>query len=120
MCARAIQVFGVDYMAVVYLYFPEESQIQDNEIYSVLRHPAYASLLIIALGGTFHTFTLLSFLAFLTFILGCYVHIYFVEEKELIQRFGDSYKSYQEEVPAFFIRPKDINIFLRFLLIKNK
>lgn len=116
MCARAIQVFGVDYMAVVYLYFPEESQIQDNEIYSVLRHPAYASLLIIALGGTFHTFTALSFLAFLTFLLGFYVHIYFVEEKELIKRFGDSYKSYQKKVPAFFIRPRDINIFLRFLL----
>ena len=116
MCARAIQVFGVDYMAVVYLYFPEESQIQDNEIYSVLRHPAYASLLIIALGGTFHTFALLSFLAFLTFLLGFYAHIYFVEEKELIQRFGDSYKSYQRKVPAFFIRPKDITIFLRFLL----
>ena len=118
MCARAIQVFGVDYMAVVYLYFPEESHIQENEIYSVLRHPAYASLLIIALGGTFHTFTILSIAAFLAFLLGFYVHIYLVEEKELIQRFGDSYKSYQKKVPAFFIRPKDINIFLRFLFIR--
>jgi len=120
MCARAVQVFGVDYMAVVYLYFPEESHIQENEIYSVLRHPAYSSLLIIALGGTFHTFTALSLLAFLTFLLGFYVHIYFVEEKELIQRFGDSYKSYQKKIPAFFIRPKDINIFLRFLFMRNK
>ncbi|NPV51314.1 MAG: hypothetical protein HPY60_08990 [Candidatus Methanofastidiosum sp.] len=120
MCARAIQVFGVDYMAVVYLYFPEESRIQENEIYSVLRHPAYASMLIIALGGTFHTFTILSFLSFLTFLLGFYVHIYLVEEKELIQRFGDSYKSYQKKVPAFFIKPKDINIFLRFLLMRDR
>lgn len=120
MCARAVQVFGVDYMAVVYLYFPEESQIQENEIYSVLRHPAYASLLIIALGGTFHTFTILSFLAFLTFMLGFYGHIYLVEEKELIQRFGWSYKSYQRKVPAFFIRPKDINIFLKFLFMRDR
>jgi len=120
MCARAIQIFGVDYMAVVYLYFPEESQIQENEIYSVLRHPAYASLLIIALGGTFHTFTLLSFLSFLTFLLGFYVHIYLVEEKELIQRFGDSYKTYRKKVPAFFIRPRDKNIFLRFLFREGR
>jgi hypothetical protein len=27
MCTRAIQVFGFDYMVVLYLYFPEESKI---------------------------------------------------------------------------------------------
>lgn len=114
-CARAIQVFGVDYMAVVYLYFPEESQIQENEIYSVLRHPAYASILLIGLGGTFLTFTILSFVAFLALLAGFYFHIYFVEERELIQRFGDSYRSYQRKVPAFFISPGKISPFLRFL-----
>ena len=39
MFGRALQVFGFDYLAVVYLYFPEEGEIQENEIYSVIRHP---------------------------------------------------------------------------------
>ena len=34
----AVLTFGLDYMVVVYLYFPEESEIQQHEIYSVVRH----------------------------------------------------------------------------------
>ena len=48
---RAVQIFGFDYMAVIYLYFPEESEIQDLEIYSILRHPAYSAAILISLGG---------------------------------------------------------------------
>ena len=112
---RAIQVFGVDYMAVVYVYFPEESQIQENEIYSILRHPTYAGVLLIALGGAFFTFSLLSFTAYLILLTGFYIHIYLVEEKELIKRFGNSYREYQKKVPAVFVKPKNIGTFLRFL-----
>ena len=112
---RAIQVFGVDYMAVVYVYFTEESKIQENEIYSILRHPTYAGVLLIALGGAFFTFTLLSFAAYLILLTGFYIHIYLVEEKELIKRFGNSYREYQNNVPAVFVNPKNIGTFLRFL-----
>jgi len=49
MIYRAIATFGFDYITVVYLYFPEESEIQRNEIYSVLRHPTYAGAIIIRL-----------------------------------------------------------------------
>ena len=119
MCMRAIQVFGFDYMVVLYLYFPEESKVQESEIYSVLRHPAYAGALLIALGGAFLTFTFLSFVAYVLLLLGFYLHVHFVEEKELIQRFGDSYRSYREKVPAFFIHPNDLSIFLRFLFGKE-
>lgn len=115
MIARAIQVFGVDYMAVVYLYFPEESKIQRSEIYSVLRHPTYAGVLTIGLGGTLITFTLLSFVAFLIFLTGFYIHIHFVEERELIQRFGDSYRDYRRRVPAFLVAPSRIGTLLGFL-----
>ena len=115
MAARAIQVFGLDYMAVVYLYFPEESQIQENKIYSALRHPTYAGLLFICLGGAFYTFTILSFSAYLIFLAGFYVHVHFVEEKELIERFGESYCSYQKKVPAFFVSPNNIRVLVRFL-----
>ena len=119
MCTRAIQVFGFDYMVVLYLYFPEESKVQENEIYSVLRHPTYAGALLIALGGAFFTFTLLSFVTYVLFLVGFYLHVYFVEEKELIQRFGDSYRIYRQKVPAFFINPNNLRIFLCFLFGKK-
>ena len=119
MCTRAIQVFGFDYMVVLYLYFPEESKIQENEIYSVLRHPAYAGALLIAIAGAFLTFTFLSFVAYVLLLVGFYLHIHFVEENELIQRFGDSYRSYRQKVPAFFIKPNNMSVFLRFLFGKK-
>ncbi len=37
----SILTFGIDYMTVVYLYFPEESEVKNHEIYSVVRHPVY-------------------------------------------------------------------------------
>jgi protein-S-isoprenylcysteine O-methyltransferase Ste14 len=119
MCTRAIQVFGFDYLVVLYLYFPEESNFQEKEIYSVLRHPTYAGVLLIALGGAFLTFTFLSFVAHVLLLLGFYLHVHFVEEKELIERFGDSYRSYRQKVPAFFINPDNMSVFLRFLFGKK-
>lgn len=118
-CTQAIQTFGFDYMFVVYLYFPEESQIQENEIYSALRHPVYAGGLLIALGGAFFTFTFLSFATYVILLTGFYLHVHLVEEKELIQRFGDSYREYRRKVPAFFVSPKNIGTFLRFLFKKS-
>jgi protein-S-isoprenylcysteine O-methyltransferase Ste14 len=119
MAIRAVQIFGIDYMVVLYLYFPEESKIQENEIYSVLRHPTYAGALLIGLGGTFFVFTPLSFLTFALFLVAFYIHIQFVEERELIQRFGSSYSDYRKRVPAFFIKPKKLAEFIRFLKKDN-
>jgi protein-S-isoprenylcysteine O-methyltransferase Ste14 len=119
MIYRAFVVFGFDYMTVVYLYFPEESELQDHEIYSVLRHPTYAGGIILFLGTTFLYLNLYSILFFIIFYLGFYIHIQFVEEKELIQRFGDSYTEYKKEVPAFIVKPKNLGKFFRFILGKE-
>jgi protein-S-isoprenylcysteine O-methyltransferase Ste14 len=116
MMIRALQTFGFDYMTVIYLYFPEESKIQNHEIYSVLRHPAYAGALLIGLGGMFSTLTLYSVVFFLVYLLAFYIHIHFVEEKELLARFGPSYQEYMKKVPAFFVSPNKIGILLDFLL----
>jgi protein-S-isoprenylcysteine O-methyltransferase Ste14 len=116
MFIRSLQTFGFDYMAVVYLYFPEESKLQNHEIYSVLRHPAYAGILTVGLGGMFFTFTLYSIIFLIVFILAFYIHIYFVEEKELIQRFGTSFQEYRRNVPALVANPRKMGVFLDFLL----
>ena len=115
MVIRAIQAFGIDYMVVLYLYFPEESRIQKNEIYSVLRHPTYAGAILIGLGGTLFVFTSFSFIAFLIFLAAFYIHIRLIEERELITRFGNSYLDYRKKVPAFFVNPTKLRPFLRFL-----
>ncbi|MFX1570141.1 MAG: methyltransferase family protein [Promethearchaeota archaeon] len=118
MCLRALFTFGFDYMTVIYLYFPEESELQDNKIYSSLRHPTYAGAIIICLGGAILQLTLYSILFFFILYFGMLVHIHFVEEKELINRFGDSYKEYRKNVPAFFVRPKNWGQFFKFILGK--
>jgi protein-S-isoprenylcysteine O-methyltransferase Ste14 len=111
---RALLTFGFDYMTVVYLYFPEESEIQQHEIYSVLRHPAYGGLLWLNLSGAFLTFTIHSFLVFVIHCLGFWIHVHFVEERELISRFGKTYAEHRKRVPAFFTLR--FGVLFRFLL----
>jgi len=50
---------------------------------------------------------------------GCFtLRIIFVEEKELIERFGDSYKKYQKNTPAILIRSRNWVRFFKFIIGK--
>ncbi|MHA1684309.1 MAG: methyltransferase family protein [Promethearchaeota archaeon] len=119
MIARAFTVFGADYMIVLYLYFPEESEIQDNKIYSVLRHPTYGGALTVGFAGLLCNFTIYSLIFYMVFLTGFCIHIHFIEEKELIQRFGESYKEYRNTVSPFFVPPRKLGTLFRFLLGKE-
>ncbi|MHA2225052.1 MAG: methyltransferase family protein [Candidatus Hodarchaeales archaeon] len=114
---RAILTFGLDYMAVIYVYYPEESEIQDHHIYSVLRHPTYFAIILAALGGWMINFSVYSLISVLLVILGIFIHITFVEEKELLERF-ETFHEYKERVPAFIIKPSQILPFFRFILAR--
>jgi protein-S-isoprenylcysteine O-methyltransferase Ste14 len=103
-------------MALIYLYYPEESELQDHKIYSILRHPAYFALLLITSGGIFFQLSGYAFYTLILFGIGMYIHLTFVEEKELRERFGDSYREYQKRVPALIIPPRQIIPFFRLLL----
>src|SRR5271157_5388438 len=115
MSLRSILTFGFDYTTVVYLYFPEESKIQTNAIYSALRHPMYSGMLTVALGGMIFRFTPYAIVFYLIYLLGFIIHVRFVEERELIGRFGNSYKDYQKKVPAFFVRPSKLKTLIGFV-----
>ena len=120
MLLHALVDFGFDYMTVVYLYYPEESQIKNNEIYSMLRHPTYSGAIMICIGATITHLTIYSFVFLAICIIGFAIHIQFVEEKELIQRFGESYIEYRKKVHAFFVQPSKWGSFLKYLISFSK
>lgn len=113
----AVLTFGLDYMTVLYLYFPEESEIQNLEIYSVVRHPAYLAGVLLGIAGLLFRFSIYSILLGLIAILVFRLQIW-KEEKELVERFGDGYNEYRKQVPALLIRPSKLGAFFRFLRMK--
>jgi protein-S-isoprenylcysteine O-methyltransferase Ste14 len=115
MAVRSFSTIGFDYMAVVYLYFPEESAIQQNAIYSALRNPLYSSMLLIGFGGVITTCTLYSLLLFALFMAGFYLFVHFVEEPELVLRFGEAFKAYRKSTPMFFVSPRNLRILVGFI-----
>jgi protein-S-isoprenylcysteine O-methyltransferase Ste14 len=113
---QALITFGIDYMMVVYVYYPKESKLQEHRIYSVLRHPTYFGLILIVAGGFLYRFSFYSMISFFLLVIGMLCHLMFVEEKELIERFGKSYLNYRKQVPALLIKPSKIGLFVRFIL----
>ena len=113
---RTLSIFGIDYMALLYVFYPEESKLQNHEIYSILRHPTYHGIMLISIGSIFFRFSIYSVIYFLIFIVGINLHLKYVEEKELILRFGKEYEKYRETVPAFFVRLKDVKKYFSILL----
>ena len=116
---KALKIFGIDYMGLVYVYYPDESTLQDHEIYSILRHPTYHTIMLFSIGSIFFRFSIYSIIYFIIFIIGINIHLKFVEEKELIQRFGDSYKKYKENVPALFVRFRDLKQYFSIIFKKS-
>jgi protein-S-isoprenylcysteine O-methyltransferase Ste14 len=119
MMFRSLVTFGFDYMTVIYLYFPEESSIQESRIYSVIRHPMYSGLILLSAGGFILHFNLYSAFFFVIYYLGFLIHIFLVEEKELIERFGVFFIEYRRRVPSVFPYPTRWGKYFRFLLGKK-
>lgn len=71
--------------------------------YSYVRHPQYVGFILVMLGFLVQWPTLLT-LAMLPVLVVMYVKLARSEERESIAEFGDSYRKYMAEVPAFFPR----------------
>ncbi len=113
---RTVLAFGVDYLIMLYVYFPKESQIADHAIYGIIRHPVYGAAQRIAFGLALLNGNWFGLTLALIFSLGIWGWAYLVEEKELIERFGPSYLEYRQRVPAFWPRLKSIPGFFNFLI----
>jgi protein-S-isoprenylcysteine O-methyltransferase Ste14 len=114
---RVVQVFGVDNLTMLYVYFPEESQLVDHEIYDILRHPAYGAAQRIALGLALLNGNWFALTCALIFMAELWGWVRLVEEKELLERFGPSYAAYRRRVPAFWPRLSDLGKLFKFLII---
>jgi protein-S-isoprenylcysteine O-methyltransferase Ste14 len=113
---RTVQVFGIDNLIMLYVYFPEESRLVEHRIYNILRHPAYAAVLYIAFGFALQNGNWFAVAGALIFALALWGWLRLVEEKELIQRFGQAYVEYRQCVPPFLPRRRDLSGFFRFLI----
>ncbi|MFZ5879716.1 MAG: methyltransferase family protein [Chloroflexota bacterium] len=112
---RAILTFGVDYVTMLYVYYPQEGRVVDHAIYGVIRHPVYAAALWISFGLALVNGSWFGPVLAVIVALGMWGWVRLVEEKELIERFGASYEEYRKRVPAFWPRPGQLRIFFRFL-----
>ncbi len=112
---RSVLTFGVDYLCMLYVYFPENSRIVNSSIYNILRHPIYAAAMRIGLGLALLNTSIYA-LAFIFFLpLGFTGFVRLVEERELLERFPD-YAEYRKRVPAFWARPSKLTSFYKFLI----
>ena len=116
---QAVLTFGLDYMIVIYLYFPDESEIQQREIYSIIRHPTYFAGILLGLSAVLFRMSVFTIIFFVLFYAAWRAQIS-VEEKELVERFGEGYSEYMERVPGLRIRPRDFGAYVRFLLGRSE
>ena len=113
---RSVMVLGIDTASMLYVYYPEESKIVDKKIYSIVRHPLYVGVYLLAISAMVSNFSIYSIGIFVIYVACFSYHIFGIEEKELIERFGDGFKEYRKTTPALIIHPKNWGKFLKFLI----
>ncbi len=69
--------------------------------YDYVRHPQYVGFVLVMAGFLVQWPTLLTLVMF-PVLVGMYVRLSFVEEREVRKEFGDAYDRYAARVPAFF------------------
>ena len=84
------------------VYFSSNRLLTDG-IYGVVRHPQYTGIFLAVFGQLVHWPTIPT-LALAPVIVLAYVHLARREEAQLIQRFGDDYLTFRQQVPMFFPR----------------
>lgn len=98
---RAFSTLGLDRTTMFYSYFPEEDTLVNHKIYSSLRHPLYSMIIHFVIGFALINGAVEALIqAFIAYIA---VRIITKnEEKELLNRFGNSYADYMKKTPAYF------------------
>ncbi|MHC4666159.1 MAG: methyltransferase family protein [Planctomycetota bacterium] len=80
----------------------KKSNLITTGAYRVVRHPVYSGTLISALGWTILLKSIIS-LVYFPFLFLLYFFVTFIEERTLIEQYGDQYLDYKEKVTKRFI-----------------
>lgn len=105
----------IDNLAKRYLKFPvlagvpelreggEGSRVLRDGIYGRVRHPRYLGITVSVVGTALMTNYLVAYLTAAFTLVALYA-VVVLEERELVDRFGDEYRRYQAAVPRFLPR----------------
>lgn len=113
---RSILTFGFDNLSMLYVYYPQNGQLIKSSIYLALRHPVYAGILRVAFGLAFLNLGIYPITFSFLMPLGFFGWIRLVEEKELLERIP-TYSEYRKRTPAFWVSPRNIGLFWKFIFI---
>jgi protein-S-isoprenylcysteine O-methyltransferase Ste14 len=97
---RALQSAGLDTILGVYVYYPNEGRKVEGSAYAVVRHPLYAALDRVALAFALWNGSVYALLLAALFIAVWHPIWYGIEERELLDRFGEAYDTYAKSTPA--------------------
>ncbi|MFH7325791.1 methyltransferase family protein [Desulfurivibrio sp. C05AmB] len=79
-------------------------KLMTEGVYARVRHPQYTGLFLIVFGeGVVHWPTVVSGFAFLV-IISAYTLLARKEEQQMLDKFGDEYRAYQQRTPMFIPR----------------
>ena len=81
----------------------QQHQLAVTGVYARIRHPQYVGFVLVLFGFLLQWPTLLT-LAMFPVLVFMYVRLARSEEREAIQEFGDRYRAYMVQVPAFIPR----------------
>ncbi len=95
-----------------YLY---TTKLVDKGPYSIIRHPQYLGGILFTISITFWTQILLSLILTIIIIILTYQWTY-VEDKKLIDKFGENYIKYKSKVP----RLNPILGIIKYIILKKK
>ena len=84
----------------------QENRLATEGLYGLVRHPQYTGIFSALFGQLVHWPTIPTLILF-PIIVWAYVRLTRKEEQEMVERFGDQYRTYQNQIPMFFPRPKN-------------
>jgi protein-S-isoprenylcysteine O-methyltransferase Ste14 len=95
----------------VRVYFNDGELLRDG-VYGVIRHPQYAGIFLIIFGQLIHWPTIPT-LILAPGVIGLYAYLARREEAFLLELFGDRYRRYQQQVPMFVPKWRELRQALR-------
>jgi protein-S-isoprenylcysteine O-methyltransferase Ste14 len=79
----------------------EKLEVIDTGVFGVVRHPIYLGSIILYLSFVVLSFSIVAFFIFIAIIM-FYYYLCRYEEDLLLQKLGEKYKNYMNEIPMLF------------------